>query len=84
MSDYNKAVGEIMEAELINLGLLDKLKVAQQDKDNPLYKNTSCMALHFLGIDVHDIGNRLRTNGNRKCIYLSPVLYSRRKTLAFA
>lgn len=59
LSDYNKAVGEIMEAELINLGLLDKLKVAQQDKDNPLYKKYFMHGTsHFLGIDVHDIGNR--------------------------
>ncbi|MFN8296167.1 MAG: aminopeptidase P family protein [Chitinophagales bacterium] len=59
LADYNKEVGTIMEAELIGLGLLDKDAVAKQDKDNPLYKKYYMHgASHFLGIDVHDIGNR--------------------------
>lgn len=59
LADYNKEVGNIMEAELIGLGLLDKNEVAKQDKDNPLYKKYFMHGTsHFLGIDVHDIGNR--------------------------
>ncbi|HRH56066.1 MAG TPA: aminopeptidase P family protein [Chitinophagales bacterium] len=59
LADYNKEVGTIMEAELIGLGLLDKDAVAKQDKENPLYKKYYMHgASHFLGIDVHDIGNR--------------------------
>ncbi len=59
LADYNKEVGNIMEAELIGLGLLDKNDVAKQDKENPLYKKYYMHgASHFLGIDVHDIGNR--------------------------
>ncbi|HNY54395.1 MAG TPA: aminopeptidase P family protein [Chitinophagales bacterium] len=59
LADYNKEVGNIMEAELIGLGLLDKNEVAKQDKENPLYKKYFMHGTsHFLGIDVHDIGNR--------------------------
>lgn len=59
LADYNKEVGWIMESELIGLGLLDKDKVAKQDPDNPLYKKYFMHGTsHFLGIDVHDIGNR--------------------------
>jgi Xaa-Pro aminopeptidase len=59
LAEYNKEVGNIMEAELIGLGLLDKDAVAKQDKDNPLYKKYFMHGTsHFLGIDVHDIGNR--------------------------
>ncbi|HMZ34477.1 MAG TPA: aminopeptidase P family protein [Chitinophagales bacterium] len=59
LADYNKEVGQIMEAELIGLGLLDKDAVAKQDKENPLYKKYFMHGTsHFLGIDVHDIGNR--------------------------
>ncbi len=59
LADYNKEVGNIMEAELIGLGLLDKDAVAKQDKENPLYKKYFMHGTsHFLGIDVHDIGNR--------------------------
>ncbi len=59
LAEYNKEVGSIMEAELIGLGLLDKNDVAKQDKENPLYKKYFMHGTsHFLGIDVHDIGNR--------------------------
>jgi len=59
LAEYNKEVGNIMEAELIGLGLLDKNEVAKQDKENPLYKKYFMHGTsHFLGIDVHDIGNR--------------------------
>lgn len=59
LADYNKEVGNIMEGELIGLGLLDRNEVAKQDKENPLYKKYFMHGTsHFLGIDVHDIGNR--------------------------
>ena len=59
LADYNKEVGKIMESELIGLGLLDKDKVAKQDPENPLYKKYFMHGTsHFMGIDVHDIGNR--------------------------
>ncbi len=59
LAEYNKEVGGLMEAELIGLGLLDKDAVAKQHPDNPLYKKYFMHGTsHFLGIDVHDIGNR--------------------------
>ncbi len=57
--EYHKEVGKIMESELIGLGLLKKEEIAKQDPDNPLYKKYFMHGTsHFLGIDVHDIGNR--------------------------
>jgi Xaa-Pro aminopeptidase len=59
LAEYNKEVGKIMEGELIGLGLLNKDEVAKQDEENPLYKKYFMHGTsHFLGIDVHDIGNR--------------------------
>ncbi|HUM51105.1 MAG TPA: aminopeptidase P N-terminal domain-containing protein [Chitinophagales bacterium] len=59
LAEYNKEVGAIMETELIGLGLLNKDDVAKQDKENPLYKKYFMHGTsHFLGIDVHDIGDR--------------------------
>jgi Xaa-Pro aminopeptidase len=57
--EYNKEVGKVMEAELIQLGLLDKAAVAQKNPDLPLYKKYFMHGTaHFLGIDVHDVGPR--------------------------
>jgi len=54
---YHKEVGKIMESELINLGLLDKTDVKNQDPNKPLYKKYFMHGTsHHLGLDVHDVG----------------------------
>lgn len=56
---YHEEVGRIMEQELIGLGLLKAADVAKQDPKQPLYKKYFMHGTsHFLGLDVHDIGNR--------------------------
>jgi Xaa-Pro aminopeptidase len=59
LDEYHKEVGKIMESELIGLNLLDKHDVGKQNPDAPLYKKYFMHGTsHFLGLDVHDIGNR--------------------------
>lgn len=61
MATYNKAVGKLMEEELIGLGLLKKEDVAKQNPDAPLYKKYFMHGTsHFLGLDVHDVGSFVR------------------------
>ena len=61
ITDYHKAVGKIMEEELIGLGLLDKKEVAKQNPAMPLYKKYYMHGTsHFLGLDVHDVGSKYR------------------------
>ncbi|CAN5543385.1 aminopeptidase P family protein [soil metagenome] len=56
---YHLEVGKIMEGELIGLGLLNKDEVKKQNPDMPLYKKYFMHGTsHFLGLDVHDIGDR--------------------------
>ena len=56
---YHVEVGKIMEEELIGLGLLNKADVAKQDPAAPLYKKYFMHGTsHFLGLDVHDAGNK--------------------------
>ena len=58
LKDYNTEVGKIMEFELIKLGLLDKNDVQKQDRKNPLYKKYFMHGTsHYLGLDVHDVGD---------------------------
>lgn len=57
--EYEKEVGRFMEGQLIDLGLIDKHDVAKQDPAAPLYKRYFMHGTsHFLGLDVHDVGNR--------------------------
>jgi Xaa-Pro aminopeptidase len=59
--EYHKEVGKVMENELIGLGLLDAATVKNQDPDKPLYKKYFMHGTsHFLGLDVHDVGNKYR------------------------
>lgn len=55
---YNAEIGKIMESELIKLGLLKKHDVQKQDPKNPLYKKYFMHGTsHYLGLDVHDVGD---------------------------
>jgi Xaa-Pro aminopeptidase len=59
--EYHVEVGKYMESELKSLGLLSQTDIDNQNPDWPAYKKyfphgTS----HFLGLDVHDVGNKYR------------------------
>jgi Xaa-Pro aminopeptidase len=55
--DYHVEVGEIMTAELLKLGLLDKADVQNEDKNWPAYKKYFMHGTsHHIGLDTHDYG----------------------------
>jgi Xaa-Pro aminopeptidase len=81
-SDYQQAVVDFMEGELIGLGLIDAAEAAKQGPDKPLVKKyfphgTS----HHLGIDVHDTGldNHPVEVGN--VFTIEPGIYIREENL---
>ena len=56
---YHVEVGLLMEAELLDLGLISKSDIKNQNPELPAYKKYFMHGTsHFLGLDVHDIGNR--------------------------
>ena len=58
LKQYNAEIGRIMELELIKLGLLDKHDVQKQDPEKPLFRQYFMHGTsHYLGLDVHDVGN---------------------------
>lgn len=75
-TEYNKAVGAIMEQELIGLGLLKADEVAKQDPTAPLYKKYFMHGTsHFLGIDVHDVGDYNAPFRAGNCFSCEPGIY---------
>ena len=61
LEEYHKEVGKIMEKELLGLGLINQEDINQQNPAWPAYKKYFMHGTsHFLGLDVHDIGNRYK------------------------
>jgi len=59
MEKYNKFVNQLMEDEMIKIGLLTKEEVEQQDSEKPLYKQYFMHGTaHHIGLDVHDVVDR--------------------------
>lgn len=57
-TEYNKAVGQLMEKELVDLGLITKDDIKKQNPELPAYKKYFMHGTsHFLGLDVHDVGD---------------------------
>ena len=57
MAEYHKEVGKLMEAQLVNLKLIDQTDIKNQNPEWPAYKQYFMHGTsHFLGLDTHDIG----------------------------
>ena len=73
---YHVEVGKLMEKELIGLGLLDAKAVAKQDRSKPLYKKYFMHGTsHFLGLDVHDVGDFKRPLEEGMVFTCEPGIY---------
>ena len=59
LMEYHKQVGDLMEKELMDLGLISTSDIKNQNPAWPAYKKYFMHGTsHFLGIDVHDVGMR--------------------------
>lgn len=55
--EYHKEVGKMMTSELLELGLIDKADVQNEDTNWPAYKKYFMHGTsHHLGLDTHDYG----------------------------
>ena len=55
---YHKEVGEIMQAELLGLGLIDQTDIKNASTDWPAYKKYFMHGTsHHIGLDVHDVAS---------------------------
>jgi len=82
LNEFNQEVGKVMESALIDIELLDKIDVKNQDPQNPLYKKYFMHGTsHFLGLDVHDIGNRYEPIKEGMVFTCEPGIYIREEGL---
>lgn len=82
LDQYHAFVGTVMQHELIKLGLLNEADVKHQDPEKPLYKKYFMHGTsHFLGLDVHDVGNKYRPFEPGMVFTCEPGIYIREEGL---
>ena len=82
LEEYNKEVGNIVQSELIHLGLIDSKAVKDQPEDQPLYKKYFMHGIsHHLGLDVHDYGNKYRKFEPGMVFTCEPGIYIEEETI---
>jgi Xaa-Pro aminopeptidase len=76
LQELRKLSQELIEAELIELGLLSKEDVAAQDSDAPLFKKYYMHGVaHHLGLDVHDVGLNSQPLQPGNILTCEPAIY---------
>ncbi|RKN82686.1 aminopeptidase P family protein [Ulvibacterium marinum] len=75
-AEYHKEVGKVMTSELLDLNLLDKADVQNEDKDWPAYKKYFMHGTsHHIGLDTHDYGE-LKTAMKANMVFtVEPGIY---------
>lgn len=74
--EYEKEVGKMMTSAIIDLGLLTKQEVEDQNPKMPAYKKYFMHGTsHFLGLDTHDVGNRHEAIKTGMVFTVEPGLY---------
>jgi len=78
----NKAVNELMEEQMLKLGLFSRNELQSQDPDKPLYtKYFMHGTSHFLGLDVHDVGSKYDSFQPGMVLTCEPGLYIREEQI---
>ena len=79
---YHRAVGEVMEQELVGLGLLDRTDIKHQDPKKPAYKKYFMHGTsHHIGLDTHDVGDVHRKFEPGMVFTIEPGIYIREEGL---
>lgn len=74
--EYHKAVGELMEKELLGLGLIDKTDIKNQNPDWPAFKKYFMHGTsHHIGIDVHDVASIYKKFEEGMVFTVEPGIY---------
>lgn len=76
LHEYHREVGKLMEAELLQLGLIDQTDVKNQNPEWPAFKKYFMHGTsHYLGLDVHDSGLWTEKMEAGNCFTCEPGIY---------
>lgn len=82
LHEYHRQVGALMEEELLKLKLISKDDIAKQDPAWPAYKKYFMHGTsHFLGLDVHDVGDWTKKVAVGNVFTVEPGIYIREENL---
>jgi Xaa-Pro aminopeptidase len=82
LHEYHKEVGELMTKELIDLKLITAEEVRNQKPEWPAYKKYFMHGTsHFLGLDVHDVGDWTKPVQAGNVFTVEPGIYIREESL---
>ena len=82
LHEYHKQVGELMTEQLLNVSLIDKHDVEKQSAASPAYKKYFMHGTsHFIGLDVHDVGNWHEPIQAGNVFTVEPGIYIREENL---
>ena len=75
-ADYHVEVGKLMTSELLDLGLLDKTDVKNENPDWPAYKKYFMHGTsHHMGLDTHDYGILTEPMQSNMVFTVEPGIY---------
>lgn len=83
IKDWQKEGEQMIEKELVDLGLLTMREIKRQDPDNPAFKKYFMHGLgHPLGLDVHDVGLTTKPMEPGWVMTVEPGIYIPKESLA--
>jgi Xaa-Pro aminopeptidase len=76
IKEWQKEAEQLMEKELVHLGLLTARQIKRQDPDNPALKKYFMHGVgHPLGLDVHDVGPTIQPMAAGWVMTVEPAIY---------